>query len=210
MKYFPLICLFLLLPVQQGCRPMMYPFARAFGSPSEGELAKCREAFDRLKSGRATVRVLAHPATDPVGMRREPYAGTAEQMAGQLQENGWGNGAAAASAPAVEATPLLRNQLRYVWTRALLYGTWVKTARPEGDFFMFVEVLSPPSGTVIGVHGYVVDASGQVAYTRLLNSHHFGDHPPKDPEAACRMILKVFLRDLERRAEEIFPPYGVG
>ena len=44
-----------------GCRETMYPFARAFGSPPESELAQCREAFRLLQSCLATGRVQVQP-----------------------------------------------------------------------------------------------------------------------------------------------------
>ena len=193
-----------------ACKPMLYPAARAFGSPSEGELKKCRTAFIRLKDARATARIVVYAAIDPVGTRKDPFAGTAELLAEQLKEKGWTHCSCASGVPSVQPTPLLRNQLRYTWSRAHLYGRWVETTRPEGDFFLFLEVLAPPANGIIGIQCYVVDASGQVAYARLMNSHHFGGTTPKDPETACRLILRAFLRDLERRAEEVFPPYGVG
>jgi hypothetical protein len=205
-----LLLLLLLLPVIQGCALMVYPFARAFGSPSEGELQQCRVAFECLKAGRFTARIVAYPATDPVGMRKDEYPGTALLMAEQLRSKGRTNCTTAPAAPLVEPRPLGHNQLRYAWSRAHTLSQWVKTAQPKGDSHLFVEILSTHSGNIIGIQGYVVDASGHVAYERLLNSHQYGENPPKDTEAACQLILRLFLNCLDQPAERIFPPYGVG
>ena len=173
----------LLLPVMQGCKLMVYPCARAFGSPSESELKQCRAAFERLKAGRFTAQAVVYPAADPVGMRQDAYSGTAEVMAEQLLAKGWTNCLIATVAPQVKPLPLGHNQLRYAWNRAHAYSQWVRTARPVGDIHLFVEAMSPSEGKIIGIQCYVVDASGQVAYYRLLNSHFYGRNPPRTPEA---------------------------
>jgi len=62
MKLRPILLTLLCLPAIQGCKPMLYPVARAFGGPSEGELKLRRAAFDRLKATRATAKILVYPA----------------------------------------------------------------------------------------------------------------------------------------------------
>jgi hypothetical protein len=210
MKLWPSLLSLLLLPGIQGCAPMMYPLARAFGSPAESELKKCRVAFERLKAERATARILAYQALEPVGARVGGFPGTAEQTTERLRAHGFSAVRAVADPPRIKPTPLGANQLRYVWTRAHAYGAWVQSVRPEGDYHLFLEILAPPSGGILGAHCYILDGMGQVAYRRLMNSHHFGNHPPQDPEAACGLILQILLQDLERPADSIFPPYGVG
>lgn len=198
----------LLLPFHQGCKPLLYPLARAFGGAPESELKLRRAAFERLKSQRTTARILVAPVLDP---RREqpPVAGSAASLVEQMRANGWSGAAALAAAPAVAATPLGRNQLRYLQTRAGAYSEWAKAARPQGDFLVIVEVLSGSAG-IGGIHCYVLERSGQVAYLCLQNSHHFGADRPADAEAAGRLALRLLARDLERTAEEVYPPWGVG
>jgi len=193
-----------------GCKPMLYPVARAFGGPSEGELKRCRVTFERLQAGRGSLRLQVSPAVDPVGRWKAGYPDTVDAQVQQLRVTGWSGCIATATLPGVEPTPLGRNQMRYSWNRARAYGAWVAGSHPEGDFHLFTEVLTHPSGAIIGIHLYVVDASGQVAYQRLMNSHHFGGNTPADPRDAALRILWVFMRDIDRRADEVFPPYGVG
>ena len=193
-----------------ACRPMLYPFARAFGSPSEGELKLRRAAFNRLKAQRGAWRIVVYPMLDPTGRRQETFPGCAETAAAILRDRGLAGAAAGEAPPTVPARALGGNQLRYLQDRAAAYGGWMKEARPAADAAVFMEVLVDGSGTISGLHMVVVEASGQVAYTRLFNSHHFGPNPPSGGDAACRLLARVLLRDLERPAEELHPPYGVG
>lgn len=188
---------------------MLYPAARAFGSPSEGELRKCRAAFARLKAELPTARLVVFPACDPTGSKPgwNPEAGAA--MAALLKSR---CAAAAPSGlqPAVPPEPYKGNQLRYLWNRARAYGQWLRQARPAGDFFCFVEIAAGPHGEAFGLQLYLLDAEGQVAYLRLMNSHHFGGNPPVGPQAACELLAQCLARDLALEPETVFPPYGVG
>lgn len=205
----PLLLFLLLLPFQQGCKPMLYPVALAFGSPTEGELAKRRVAFDHLKASCASARVLAYPLIDPSG-QAPALPDTATFMAELLRARGWEHSMAASVAPGVAPTPLLRNQLRFVQTRAEAYAAWAKTLRADADFLVVVEALPGRDGSIRGVHCFVLEASGQVAYMRFLNSHSFGPEAPQAIKAACRLAVRTLLKDLQRPTIEVHPPYGVG
>jgi hypothetical protein len=204
MKCIPLLLLLSLGLV--GCKPLLYPVARAFGSPSEGELARCRRAFERLKARESASRVVVYPVSDPRGRGLE---GATEAAARTVEILGSTGCRSAAEVPPVPPLPLGSNQMRYVWNRAHAYEAWVRQARPAGDFFLFLEVMQAPSGEVMGCHIYVVDASGQIAYTRLMNSHHFGN-TLSGPTAACERLSRQLLLDLKKPANQVFPPYGVG
>lgn len=210
MKSSTCLLVLLLLSGSQGCRVMAYPFARAFGAPSEGELKACRQAFEHMKAQRSSARVLVFPAIEPVRGGELGSGEATERAAARLRAGGFSAARAAQVRPTVAPTPLGANQLRFAWDRAHAYAAWIRTTQPEGDFHLFLEVLVAPSGGIIGVQCHVLDGSGQVAYERLMNSHHFGSAPPKTPEDACAWILRTFLRDLDRPAESVFPPYGVG
>jgi hypothetical protein len=204
-----LTCLLLLLP-QAGCKPLLYPVARAFGGPSEGELKNCRLAFDGLKASISKARIVVFPALNPTGRRSAPFSGTGEVLAAALREQG-AVGARMAEGPAdLTATRLGSNQMRYTWERARAWGEWVRTSHLEGDYFLFVEILEGPPGKVAGIQAYVVDASGQAAYVHLMNSHHFKGQPPQDAGAACELAEKGLFRHLQMMADAFFPPYGVG
>ncbi len=210
MKLRPLLLTLLVLPGTQGCKPMLYPVARAFGGPSESELKLRRAAFDRLKAARATAKVLVYPALRPAHPEREAYLATAGLAVELLQGYGWAHCQAASAPPTIPATPLMRNQLSYVQTRARAYSEWAKTARPEADFLVILEVLVRPEGGIVGVHCYVLEASGQVAYARQFNSHHFGASSIDLPANAVGFALRELSWDVQRPADQVHPPYGVG
>ncbi len=210
MKLRPLLLTLLVLPASQGCKPMLYPLARAFGSPSEGELQLRRAAFDRLNAARTTTKVLVYPAFRPAHPAQEAYPATADLAAELLQGYGWAHCTAVKVPPALPATPLMRNQLRYVQTRARCYSDWAKTARPEADFLVILEVLVQPTGGIVGVHCYVLEASGQVAYARQFNSHQFGAPSIDLPANAVGFALRELSMDIQRPADQVHPPYGVG
>jgi len=196
--------------VTSGCAVMLYPLARAFGSPSQGELQRCRYAFARFQATRATVTTVAYAPIDPRSGARHGGEAALAVLRERLPGVGVGRCVVAGVPPDVEPTPLGHNQLRYAWTRARLYAAWARDARPAGDFFVVVEILSAPSGEIVGVHGYVVERGGQVAFVRWLNSHSFGTGPPRDAAQACALILDRLQRSLARPAAESYPRYGVG
>lgn len=200
----------LLLASQPAWKAVLYPAARAFGSPSERELKACRAACERLKASPATARIVVFPSCNPV--LADPKIGpeSAPLILAKLHAGGFGNAVLATSEPGLAITPYGGNQMRYSWNRAHAYGAWIRQARPEGEFFFFAEVASGPSGRVHGIHGYVLDAQGTVAYHRLMNSHHFGKAGPVGQAEALELLMKVFLKDLQRPVLELFPKWGVG
>lgn len=193
-----------------GCKPMLYPLARAFGSPSEGELKLRRAAFTRLKTTYATAQVRLYPVVDPMRPDHRFAQGLPDRGADMLRNHGWAGAQGVPARPEVAPLPLGHNQLRYQQTRAKAYSDWARTTKPAGDFLIIVEVLSGPDGKVGGIHAYVLEASGQVAYTRLWNSHHFGPQPPANGAEAFRLALRRLHEDLQLTPEQVHPPYGVG
>ncbi len=210
MKLRPLLLALLVLPGSQGCKPMLYPVARAFGGPAEGELKLRRVAFDRLKAARSTAKILVYPAFRPAHPARETYPGTAELAVELLRGYGWAGCVAAQDPPPIPATPLGGNQLRYVQSRARNYSDWAKTAKPEADFLVILEALKTATGEIVGVHCYVLEASGQVAYARQFNSHQFGAPSIDLPANAVAFALRELSWDVQKPADQVHPPYGVG
>jgi len=104
----------------------------------------------------------------------------------------------------------MRNQLRYVQTRARGYSDWAKSARPEADFLVILETLRTATGEIVGVHCYVLEGSGQVAYARQFNSHQFGAPSIDLPANAVGFALRALSEDIQRPADQVHPPYGVG
>ncbi len=205
-----LLLVLLFLPGGTGCKPMLYPVARAFGGPSETELKRCRAAFDRLKAQKDTAHIVVYSALDPRGPQEAWDPGTADRLAALMQEKGMAHAVPAPAPKGVEPTPLGGNQLRYAWNRARLYGGWIRRSHPDGDFSLFVEMFHQPTGDIVGLQLYVLDRSGEVAYRTLMNSHHFQRPSVPGPQEAITLLHGIFQWGLSRQAEEIFPPYGVG
>ncbi len=206
------------VPLSAGGQWLLYPLARAFGGPSEAELAKCRTAFARLKADFPSSRVLVQPALIRPGAglpddRNSWRPHLADNLVQALRAEG-GVGAyrsveVRSAVAAVGATPFGHNQLRYLWTRAAEYGRCVRESHPAGDYVLFFEIFGSRS-EVGAIQVFVFDASGQLAYCRLFNSHQFGPHLDRSGDAAVRLIAERLLGDLRKAPEEVFPPYGVG
>lgn len=204
-----LACILLAVP-NHGCNVMLYPVARAFGGPSESELRACRPAFERMKATLLSARWLVYPALVPKGAGTL-VPGAAEYLREGLQKAGAAHCSLAPGLPAPEPTEFGPNQMRFTWKRARGYSDWVKRTQPEGDLLVFTEFLRAPDGVIHGMMFYVVERSGQIAFVSLWNSHHFkGGVSPKDPEAACELVLERFKQALNWDASRMFPPYGVG
>jgi len=200
----------LLLPtLNAGGEILFYPLARAFGSPPESELARCRTAFQGLQSHLSTSRVLVEPVFFIDGHKRGWRPDLAAEICQEARPRTAATLLVSATKPDVGPATLGHNQLRYLWHRAADYSGWVKAAHPAADYVCCAEIWGH-DGNVAAIHVYFFDPSGQVAYCRLFNSHHFGDNLPLAGADAVRLIVKSFLEDLQRDPKTRFPPYGVG
>ncbi|HNC24249.1 MAG TPA: hypothetical protein PLU52_08585 [Opitutaceae bacterium] len=192
-----------------GCREVLYPLARAFGSPPEEDLAVCRVAFAELKKNLPASSVRVEPVQ---------YAATRDTRRWRYD---WAEGLAreahlrmptryeiAPIAPGVVPTHFGRNQMRYLWERAVAYSNWLKSSPPGIDYIWCTEIFAQ-EGRVIAIQVFVYDAKGQLAYCRLFNSHHFGK-TLNEGDDALRLVVQTLLDDLKRDPEQIFPRYGVG
>ena len=209
-----LLCLFavagLALPtLNAGAEFLLAPLARAFGAPPESELARCRQAFQGLQGHLGTSRVVVAPVYFVNGHQRSWSPELAAAICREAATRTGAKFTVAAAKPQVGPAKLGHNQLRYLWDRAGDYSGWVKSAPPGGDYVWLVEIWGH-DGRVGAIHVYVLDPTGQVAYCRLFNSHHFGDNFPLEGGDAVRLIVDDFFRNLARDPKVIFPPYGVG
>ena len=198
-----------LTSAQAGTEILLYPFARAFGSPSESELARCRTAFKQLQTNLATSRVVVMPALcadeGRCEWRKDLAAAEMRELAAQTEALI----ELSPAEPKVAAPARFHNQLRYLWKRSNVYSDWIKSAHPAGDYFLVTEIFGG-GGKVSAIQVYLFDTSGQVAFCRLLNSHQFGNDLPLAGDKAVKLIVNTFFKNLKWDAERLFPPYGVG
>lgn len=199
----------LLPPLQAGSNPFFYPLARAFGSPPEAELAKCRQAFQRLQGRLETSHVTVQPVFLVDGDQRAWRRDLAERVVREAGAHTKARLIPADTTPAVAPARLGHNQLRYTWARAAEYSRWVQAARPAGDYVWFIEIWSA-RGKVGAIQVYLLEANGQVAYCRLFNSHQFGPDLALEGDAAIRLAVQRFFQDLPKDPRAVFPPYDIG
>jgi hypothetical protein len=187
---------------------LLYPFARAFGGPSEAELVKCRAAFQELQQHLPDRRILVLPVLSDEDGRSGTRADLAQALIRRTTRATGARLGPAAAAAGVEPSRFheYHNQLRYTWSRAAEYARWVKANPPPADYVWCVEVFSR-GGFVDAIEVYLFDAHGQLAYCRLFNSHQFRRLPLK---ALPHFVTDQFLENLQWAPEKLFPPYGVG
>ncbi|HUA37671.1 MAG TPA: hypothetical protein VMA35_04640 [Candidatus Sulfopaludibacter sp.] len=97
----------------------------------------------------------------------------------------------------------------YLTKRSVAYGAWVKAIHPSGNYVFVAEIFGGKE-IVCAIQIYVFYSSGQPAYSRLLNSHQFGNNLPLSGDAPVGKVADTFLQDLKRDVKKMFPPYGVG
>lgn len=212
-----LVGLLLLLPA--SARPeeagsiLLYPFARMFGSPSESELAKCRQAFQQWQARGSSCQVCVEPVLWVTPHRAGPAhsyrVDQANALLSRLEKLDRVKLVLALDPPKVAPDQLGRNQLRYTWKRAATYAEYTARLHPAESYVLFTEVWGA-GANVAAIQIYLVDASGQIVYCRLFNSHHFGPNLPLKGPAWLDFLMPVLLRDMKRAPEALFPKYGVG
>ncbi len=200
------------LPAEAG-NLLLYPFARMFGSPSESELAKCRQAFRQWQARPPSCLVCVQPVLWVTPHRGGPTRSyrldRANALVTRLEKLDRVRLVLALDPPTVAPDPFERNQLRYTWKRAATYAKYTAQLHPAESYVLFTEVWGA-GANVAAIQIYLVDASGQIVYCRLFNSHQFGPNLHLKGPTWLDFLVPVLLRDMEREPEELFPKYGVG
>lgn len=196
-------------PIHAGGNVLLYPFARLFGSPPEAELAKCRAAFAQLQAARATCTITVAPVLWVDGSQRTWRRDAAEAIVRELRAQSPGDFRFAPGKPEVPAAEFRRNQMRYLWERAAQYSAWRHAVAPTDAYVLCAEVWGH-GGKVGAIQVYLLDPTGQIAYCSLANSHQFGPNLPLQLEDPVRVLVRHLIEDLQKKPEQVFPPYGVG
>jgi hypothetical protein len=192
-----------------GGEELLYPFARMFGSPPESELAKCRAAFAQFKDTLGKDPIDVAPVLWVSRTQHAWRLPVAMALADELRPITSAPVAAQRGKPEVPPLAFGHNQLRYLWERGAQYSAWRRAAPTSGSYTLCAEVWGH-GDKVAAIQVYVLNATGQIAYCRLYNSHHFGPDLPLQVPAVVRLIVHGLIEDLKKRPEEVFPPYGVG
>ena len=90
------------------------------------------------------------------------------------------------------------NQAKMLRGSAEDFSAYVRENSLETDYAMLAEYLIGGNGTPVGVHLYVVDAGGTVAYGMLTNSHHqvFTDVNPQTVGDCTQIVVNSLREDL--------------
>lgn len=91
------------------------------------------------------------------------------------------------------------NQARMLRESAADFAAYVTANPVETDYALLPEYLKGGSGGVGGIHCYVLDAEGIVAWAVLLNSHWepFADAAPKTADDCTNVLIDVLRSGLK-------------
>jgi hypothetical protein len=205
-------CLALSAPLSFGCKPMLYPAARMFGSPPERELAACRAQYRRLQTDLPGASLVVHP---PCIFTREGNRWDRALSAGisqALAARGFHPVAFEGPDPRLEGKGPGANQMRFTWNRARDYARWTAETQPEGAWHLYSDLLVDAGGTIRGMEIYILDGQGHLALVRLVNSHHpvFQGIQAGSLPSGCEVLAETLQNTLRLPPERLYPPYGVG
>ncbi len=90
------------------------------------------------------------------------------------------------------------NQARMLRESAEAFAAYIGEHDIQTDYALLPEYLTGSGGGVGGIHCYLLDAEGTVAYAGLLNSHHrmFTDANPKTTEDCTGVLINMLREDL--------------
>lgn len=99
--------------------------------------------------------------------------------------------------------PWHMNQAQMLQESAASFGGYLEDNPAESDYALLAEYLLGPR-TVMGIHCYVIDGEGRIAYVVLLNSHHnpFSEADPQTVEDCTEVLLSVLREDLVQQADD--------
>jgi hypothetical protein len=95
------------------------------------------------------------------------------------------------------------NQAQMLKESAASFGGHLQDKPAESDYALLAEYLIGPR-TVMGIHCYVIDGEGRIAYVVLLNSHHepFSAADPRTVGDCTEVLLSVLREDLVQQTDD--------
>jgi hypothetical protein len=99
--------------------------------------------------------------------------------------------------------PWHMNQAQMLEESAAAFSGYLQDDPAESDYALLPEYLIGPR-TVMGIHCYVIDGDGRLAYVVLLNSHHrpFSEADPQTVEDCTEVLLSVLREDLVQQTDD--------
>ena len=125
---------------------------------------------------------------------------SAEELAGWLNENGFGAARASEQNPEIEVKPGM-NQARMFRTGIRSFGEWVRGNPPGTEYACVAEYLMMRGGKAGGIHVYCVDQGGTPVFGSLSNSHwpEFRKVKPASVRDASRVVIGSLNRHLAQK-----------
>jgi hypothetical protein len=139
--------------------------------------------------------VTVYPAFVRIAKESEYEPGVTDAIAAFFTDQGWAT--VEVSEDQVPITGGWRmNQARMLRESAEDFAKYVVEHGIQTDYALLPEYLTGGAGHVGGIHCYILDTEGTVAYATLLNSHHrpFQEAQPQTV-ADCTAVLIVILHD---------------
>lgn len=155
------------------------------------------EARFRDQLGSTTIAVYHAVVRDlgpAVNTRWDPES--AKEIAGWLNENGFGKAIVASEKPPIAAKAGM-NQARMFRSSIRAFGEYVKVHPPNAEYACVAEYLMMRNGRVGGVHVYFVRNDGTPVFGTLSNSHW--KEFKKVKPVSVRDANQVALGSLDRR-----------
>lgn len=186
-------------------KPYLWTAALALGLLTAANLGGCgspvdKEANDLLVQRLGETTVTVFPAFFRDGAPPYEHA-SAQTIAAALAAEGIAD-ATVATAEIPLTSKWGHDQSRMFRDSAADFATYVKAHPPDTAYALLPEYLMGGKGDIVGVHVYIVDAEGRLAYGRLFNSHHaeFNAIKPRTAADATTLVLND-LREQFHAAE---------
>ena len=129
-------------------------------------------------------------------------ANTAEEVAGFFEAEQLA--AASVSDQEVPITdPWGSNQAEMLRNSAASFAAHLNENPVETEFALLPEYLMGP-GYAVGIHCYIIDGEGRIAFAELLNSHHapFSNADPQTVEDCTEVLMSVLREDFQEAEDD--------
>jgi serine/threonine protein kinase len=169
--------------------------AQQSGLPPENELNAIAGRTEAMKNARHSLTLLIVP------MRANdiPDTASASILARAVNEAGLCRAISSSRPVEVAPNPDTPNELLIFWNMATSFRAWVREARPDADYIMFVDCAYTPGRWEQGfVHLVVCDRNGEWAVADLENSEHpdYQAVKPTSSEACGRLAVRLLASHL--------------
>jgi len=163
--------------------------------PSEDERSAIKGRLQTMKNALGSVTLLVVPTR----ANGTPDTASAAAVARQINEDGLCRAVSTSRPAEIPNTPGNVNEVVTFWTMATAFRDWVRQAKPDGDYILFIDCAYTPGHWEQGfVHAVVCDRRGDWVITDLQNSDQedYQAAKPTSIEACDRLAVMAMARRL--------------